>query len=116
MYVAVEDDTVCGFATVERWGPPPIYQVRPGLYIDEIFVDPEYRRRGHGRSLVDAIRGWGDEIGARELRAGVLARNDEGCAFWKEVGGVEIAKTFAVLLDTSRDDATRIGSRIGFQI
>ncbi len=116
MYVAVEDDTVCGFATVERWGPPPIYRERPGLYVDEIFVDPAYRRRGYGRSLVDAVRNWGREIGAREVRAGVFSPNEEAGAFWKKVGGTEIAKTFALVLDASRDDAARPDSRLGFQM
>lgn len=117
IYVAVDDDgALCGFATAEQWNTPPIYRERPGVYVNEIFVDPAYRRRGHGRALVDAVRKWGERIGARELRAGVLAANPVGCAFWEKAGGDEIAKTFAVTMDASGDEAKRRPARLGFRM
>lgn len=116
LFVAEDEESVCGFATVERWNPPPVYRDRPGVYLGEIFVDSAYRRRGHGRSLIDAAREWGRTIGAHELRAGVLARNEEGCRFWQQVGGEEIAKTFAMVLEPSRDTADTSRRRIGFRL
>jgi GNAT superfamily N-acetyltransferase len=117
MYVAVDDDgTLCGFVTAERWNTPPIFRECPGVYVDEIFVESGYRRRGHGRALLDAVREWGERIGARELRAGVVAANREGCAFWKNVGGDEIARTFTLTIDGSEEAAPTRGSRIGFRM
>lgn len=116
LLVAVDDETVCGFATAERWGPPPIYRERPGVYIDELFVHPAYRRRGHGRALVEALRKWGDEIGAVEVRAGVLAGNAQACAFWEGLGAAEIAKTFAITLDRAEEARSRSRAGIGFRM
>ncbi|MEX0821442.1 MAG: GNAT family N-acetyltransferase [Rhodothermales bacterium] len=119
MFVALEGDRVCGFITAERWAPPPIYRDRPAVYVDELFVESDCRREGHGTDLVLAVRRWGERIGARELRAGVLAGNDEATAFWKELGGVEISKSFAIELNgEGRDGKIGTGSegRIGFSL
>lgn len=117
LFVAADDDgSLCGFVTAERWGPPPVYRERPGIYVDELYVDPDYRRRGHGRALVDGVTKWGKDVGAREIRAAVVASNEVGSAFWDVVGGRVIVKTFTVGLDGGEHDGQASASRIGFRV
>ena len=116
MYVAVSGETVCGFVTAERWGPPPVYRDRPGIYVQEIYVDESFRREGYGRALVDAVRSWGERLGAWEMRAGVLAHNEVACAFWERVGGAEITRSYAVPLEAPRTDREESGRTLGFSL
>jgi GNAT superfamily N-acetyltransferase len=75
--VAVVDDRVIGFATTRV--------VTEGLELDDLFVDPDWMRRGIARALVtDAI-----EI-ARDRRIGriVVTGNDHALGFYERQGFV----------------------------
>lgn len=82
IYVAEADEEIVGFATARRWGPPPIYAESSEVYLDELYVQPSHRRRGYGTQMLNAVRHWTDRIGARRIRLGILAANEDARAFW----------------------------------
>lgn len=110
MFVAVVDGAVRGFVTAERWFPPPVYAECPGVYIDELYVEADFRRRGVATELVDAVRHWAESVGARQIRAGALAGNEAGRAFWSAVAGSEIVRTYALSLEVEESSK---GSKAG---
>ncbi len=116
LFVAVADGRTRGFVTAERSSPPPIFRGRSEVYIDELFVDPDFRRRGVGTELVEAVRQWAESLGAERIRAGLLAANDEGRTFWKRVGGEPMTITIGIELSSPGADATlpHERRRIGF--
>lgn len=116
LFVATVDGMVCGFITAERSSPAPIFEGRSEVYIDELFVEPEYRRRAIGTELVQTVREWAESIGAERIRAGLLAANEEGRTFWKHVGGEPITVTIGIELSPSeiRSAAPSERRRIGF--
>lgn len=116
IYVAEPEGVVVGFVNAHRWGPPPIYKDASEVYVDELYVAPEARRRGWGRQLVDAVRGWADELQADRLRIGMLVANEEGAAFWKAQHARPFYQTLTIELDRSGDDARDAHERrsIGF--
>ncbi len=44
--------------------PNPIVRSVPATHIDEVIVDPGYRRRGIARKLLDAAEAWAAEQGS----------------------------------------------------
>lgn len=83
LLVADRSGELVGFISAHQWSPPPIYRQELEVYIDELYVLPDYRRQGIGAQLVAAVRAWAQEVGAVRLRLGVLAANHEGLAFWE---------------------------------
>lgn len=117
LFVAVVEDRVRGFVTAERWAPPPVFRLSSEVYIDELFVEPEFRRSGIGSSLISVVKEWAEEIGAERIRTGVLASNEDGGAFWAAAGGEVMSVTFGIDLDRTSGAADEHGSeraRIGF--
>jgi GNAT superfamily N-acetyltransferase len=62
------------------------FQCRPGLYLEDLYVRPEYRSRGIGRALLSAL-----EQRARELQCGrfewaVLNWNQPAIDFYQRFG------------------------------
>lgn len=116
LFVAVVDDRIHGFATAERASPAPVFEGAMEIYIDELFVDPDVRRRGLGTELVGAVREWAESLGAARIRAGVLAANEEGLEFWRNVGGEPITTTIGIELRPSRPADAEMPERrrIGF--
>jgi GNAT superfamily N-acetyltransferase len=99
--------------TAERWTSLPIYRHVPEIYIDELYVTPEFRRRGIGRTLVDTVTEWGKSVGVERLRAGVLASNDQGREFWEKAGLQAFTVTYTV--DLAPVEMAKIGrSKLGF--
>jgi ribosomal protein S18 acetylase RimI-like enzyme len=55
------------------------------IYIRQFYVRPEYRRMGHGRRAIAALR---EELKVRDLDVEVMIWNETGLAFWKGLGFV----------------------------
>ena len=71
------DGLAAGYALFRR---EPEY-----VYLRQFYVEPEYRRRGIGRSALAWLRAnaWAD---APRIRIDVLVGNAAGIAFWQSVG------------------------------
>ena len=83
-HVAVEDGSVVGFAT---W-----IEAGDGVELDDLFVDPNFRRRGIATALVVRIV---DVLRARGVSCLEVTANPHALGFYRSVGFVDIghAKT-----------------------
>jgi GNAT superfamily N-acetyltransferase len=61
---------------------------RHGLYLEDLFVLPEHRRRGAGRSLMAALAATALAAGCRRLEWAVLDWNEPAIDFYKSLGAV----------------------------
>ena len=59
---------------------------RPGLWLEDLFVRPEYRRRGFGRALLAHIRGLTDG----RVEWSVLDWNKPAIDFYQQLGAVPV--------------------------
>lgn len=84
--VAENSDRLIGLLTAQIYHPAPIYEPATLVYVEDLIVEPEFRRKGVGRALVDHAVQWGNELGATEMRAGVLACNQLARTFWEKNG------------------------------
>ncbi len=48
----------------------------PVAYLEGLYVDPDFRRRGVARALVAAVRDWGEGLGCRELASDAPLENE----------------------------------------
>ena len=96
VWAAERDGALDGFATAHRTSVGAIYRAPEVVYLDDLFVMPRARGEGLGRALVEAVAEWAREIGASEIRLGVLAANAEAEAFWRRAGAAPVALTMAL--------------------
>lgn len=112
-----EEGAIVGFASARRWGPAPIYEDAPEVYLDELYVRSESRRQGYGTQLVNAVRTWADQVGARRVRLRALTANADGRAFWASQDAIPLSMTFTIEGDAAsvesepEDEGTK---KIGF--
>lgn len=83
-----EADTV-GFASAQLWWPPLVYEQKLEVYLDELYVKPEFRRQGVGTQLLESVESWARKQEVSRIRIGTLAKNTETIDFWKEKGARE---------------------------
>ena len=61
---------------------------RPGIYIEDLFVDEAFRRRGFGTALLCYVARLANERGCGRLEWSVLDWNDPAINFYKKLGAV----------------------------
>lgn len=107
---------VVGFAMAHRTAPPPIYAPAAEVFLDELYVAPDARRRGLGTQLVAAVRAWADDLAADRLRLRVLTANAAGQAFWEAQGAAPFSTTRTLELEGAAEDEqdTKPRRRLGF--
>lgn len=86
--VAASGDRVVGYVVgmvVDL--TPDLFEQQTSGFLADIFVQPEYRNRGIGKSLVAALVEWFRGRGVRHYEWHVAANNAEALAFWRSLGG-----------------------------
>ena len=82
--LAEDADEVVGYALFF-----PTYSTflgRPGLYLEDLFVAPAHRGKGHGKALLTAVAGLAVERGCGRLEWSVLDWNEPAIRFYRSVG------------------------------
>ncbi len=57
------------------------------LYVEDVFIDPEYRRYGAGKMMFDRIKAVGKEHGCARIEWKCLDWNTSAQEFYKKIGG-----------------------------
>lgn len=91
IFVAIRDNVVVGYVLgVVVDLAPEMFQQEPSGFLADIYVDEKQRRTGVGRALVEALTAWFRERGLHYFEWHAAARNPEGIAFWRAMGGREV--------------------------
>jgi GNAT superfamily N-acetyltransferase len=59
---------------------------RPGLYLEDLFVVPQFRGRGYGKALLTHLAGLAVERGCGRFEWAVLDWNEPAIGFYKKLG------------------------------
>jgi len=62
------------------------FRGKPGLYLEDLFVRPDYRGRGHGKALLLALARVAIERGCARLEWAVLNWNEPAIGFYRALG------------------------------
>ena len=59
---------------------------RPGIYLEDLFVRPEFRGKGHGKALLARLASKAVEEGCGRVEWAVLNWNEPSIQFYKSLG------------------------------
>jgi GNAT superfamily N-acetyltransferase len=77
------------------------FLARPGIYLEDLFVLPEHRRRGFGRALLSAVAKLAVERGCGRFEWSVLDWNEPAIAFYRSLGAT-VMREWRILRTTGR--------------
>ena len=83
---ALEDDKKVGFALF--FHNFSTFLGRSGLYLEDLFVLPEYRGKGYGKALLQTMARIAVERGYGRMEWSCLDWNENSIAFYKSLGAV----------------------------
>lgn len=62
------------------------FLTQPGIYLEDLFVLPQYRRQGVGKAILSYLAGLAVERGCGRLEWSVLDWNEPAIAFYRRMG------------------------------
>jgi GNAT superfamily N-acetyltransferase len=86
--LAEESGTVFGFALF--FHNFSTFLAQPGIYLEDLFVFPEHRGRGHGKALFRALARLAAERGCGRLEWSVLDWNEPSIGFYRSLGAAAL--------------------------
>ena len=95
--LAEEAGAVVGFALF--FPNYSTFRGQPGLYLEDLFVRPEHRGRGHGKALLQALARLAVARGCAPLEWVVLNWNEPALAFYRSLGAVPMDEWTGYRLD-----------------
>ena len=63
---------------------------RPGLYLEDLYVEPEYRKRGVGRAILAHLAKLARDRGCGRFEWAVLDWNEPAIRFYKKLGAAAL--------------------------
>lgn len=82
--VAEIDGKLCGLALF--FHTYSTFLTQPGLYLEDVFVQPEYRRQGIGKALMTQVAKIAHDRGCGRLEWSVLDWNQSAIDFYHSLG------------------------------
>ena len=86
--LAEDDGTPVGFAIF--FHNFSTFIGRPGIYLEDLFVNPEARGRGYGKALLARLAAIAKERNCGRLEWSVLDWNEPSIGFYKSLGAVPL--------------------------
>lgn len=84
--LAFDASRAIGFVEVSLRDDVEEFGGRPVGYVEGVYVEPRYQRRGLGRALIDAAAAWARMQGAGALASDVMPGNLASITFHQRVG------------------------------
>jgi GNAT superfamily N-acetyltransferase len=88
--LAFVGDQPVGFAVFH--GTFSTFACRPGLYLEDVFVEPQWRSRGIGQRLLAHVAGIGAARGCQSMNWAVLPWNESAIRFYRRLGAAQVTE------------------------
>jgi len=84
---------------------------RPGIFLDDIYVRPEFQKRGIGRALLEAVAKIGMEIGGGRFEWIALRWNENALRFYRSLGA-KVMDEWALLRMNRREVKSLVAAKV----
>jgi GNAT superfamily N-acetyltransferase len=88
--LAFVDDEPVGFAVYH--GTFSTFACRPGIYLEDLYVEPQWRSRGVGRELLEHVARAGASRGCQTMSWAVLPWNQGAIDFYRRIGAEKVTE------------------------
>ena len=94
---AIEDNKEVGFALF--FHNFSTFLGRAGIYLEDLYVKPEYRHKGYGKGLIKTLASIANERGCGRLEWWCLDWNKSSIEFYKSLGAKDMSEWTVYRID-----------------
>jgi GNAT superfamily N-acetyltransferase len=107
--VARMNDRPAGYAVFYRTFST--FVGRPGIFLDDLFVRPEFRKLGIGRALLTRVAEIGAELDCGRFEWITLRWNENAFRFYRSIGA-SVMSEWALLRMDGREVSKLVGAKV----
>lgn len=111
LILRTNDDAVAGMAMY--FNNYSTWRSKPGVYLEDLFVRPQYRKRGYGKMLIQALAKEVLRIEGGRLEWSCLKWNEPSLAFYKSLGAVQMEDWVQLRVDGEALQKLAAGEKTG---
>jgi GNAT superfamily N-acetyltransferase len=67
------------------------FLMKPGVYLEDVFVEPAFRGNGLGKALLRSVIDWGRQAGCGRVEWSVLDWNVSAISFYESMGAAVLS-------------------------
>lgn len=82
------------------------WRAGPGVYLEDLFVRPQYRGKGYGKALFGELAREVQRIGGHRLEWSVLKWNEPSIRFYHSIGAKQMDEWMQMRVDTEEGLST----------
>jgi ribosomal protein S18 acetylase RimI-like enzyme len=86
LLVAESDGQLVGYVKARIKKRDPIYKIEKMGFIDDVYVQPKYRRQGIAKEFIKQIFAWYKKRGIKYADLFVVSNNETAKTVWKNMG------------------------------
>lgn len=86
LLVAEKDEQIIGYAAGEIQTRSPVFKVAQHGYINDVFVEEEFRKLGIAKKFLKTLKKWFKSRHIEHVELSVLAKNEIGIKTWARFG------------------------------
>lgn len=86
LLVAEKNGKLMGYAAGEIQTRPPLFEITKNGYINDVFVDEEFRKRGIANMFLKELKTWFKSKDIQYIELSVHAKNEIGKKTWAKFG------------------------------
>ena len=91
------------------------WRSKPGIYLEDLFIRPQYRKRGYGRMVIQALAREVLMMDGGRLEWSCLRSNSEALEFYKTLGAKEMEDWVQLRVDGGRLERLALGKTEAIQ-
>lgn len=112
--VADVDGVIAGYIHACVWDLPPVFVPVNEVFVNEIYVLPEWRKQGIGQMLLDEVITWASRQGAENIRVTAISEKPDSIAFWKSVGARPLTTDLVLAIEPKGNRRRKRTAKLGF--
>ena len=75
------------------------WRAAPGIYLEDLFVRPDFRKRGYGKALFQRLAQETLAVGGKRLEWSVLKWNEPSIKFYRSMGAASMDEWVGMRID-----------------
>ncbi|MBS1616998.1 MAG: GNAT family N-acetyltransferase [Bacteroidetes bacterium] len=84
--VAEDEGKIAGYVISHVSQTPEVFVLRRKMYVQDMVIEPAYRRQGVARKLMDVVLAFAKEQQVEKIDLLVAVQNEGANKFWREMG------------------------------
>ena len=91
LFIALDNNIIVGYIFIKITDPKLSSEIYKEAFIDALYIDEKYRKKGYATSLVNKAKEYAKTMGAKKISINVIKANEEALKLYYKLGFLDFS-------------------------